>query len=65
MSIDFARFLSIWLFDLHCPERDFWKLQNPARLTRLLNSYCTARAVKKEPEPKAGGSLYQYMMGGG
>lgn len=31
--------MSIWLFDLHMPERDFWQTMNPARLIALFNNY--------------------------
>lgn len=35
--------MSIWLFDLHMPERDFWQTMNPARLIALFDNYFSRR----------------------
>ena len=67
-SIDFARYLSIWILDLKCEESVFWRSMNPMRLHALYNSYFKQRQPREIPEaapadkPK---SLAEYLRGGG
>jgi len=44
--------LSIWLFTLHMPERDFWRTMTPARLHALFDSYF--ERLKPRPVPTVG-----------
>lgn len=57
----------IWLTVFHGSEPDFWRTMNPARLGRLYLEYLrTAGApVRSAAAPAPGGSLSQYLMGGG
>lgn len=56
----------VWLTVFHGDERTFWRTMNPRRISRLLEQY--ARGVGRPARPSApapGGSLSQYLMGGG
>ena len=59
-KINFARYLSIWLFDLRMDERIFWRTMNPARLHALLD----ARFGQKKAQAPATRSLSEYLRGG-
>ena len=61
-SIPFARMLSLWLFDFHQPERDFWKTMNISRLSALFDAYNHKAEKPKEEKPR---SLSQYLISGG
>ena len=77
MSIDFARYLSIWLFDCHESEETFWRRMNPARLHALFDARLLIRRQVSEGfavQAPAGpvnlradgkwGSLSEYLGGG-
>ena len=69
-GIDFARFLSIWLFELKMPEADFWQSMNPARLCSLFSAYFRPKHQREAPHSlqtgvKPGFSLYSYLTGMG
>lgn len=55
-----------WLTVFHGDEPTFWRRMNPRRLDQLLAQYL--RAAGSGPAaaaPAPGGSLSQYLMGGG
>lgn len=56
----------IWLTVFHGDERTFWRQMNPARIGRLYAEYAQAVAgPQRQNAPASGGSLSQYLMGGG
>lgn len=70
MSIDFARFLEIWLFTLHMPEEVFWETMTPARIYSLYSARFRATHRRESSQSlqtgeKTGFSLYSYLTGGG
>lgn len=66
-GINFAWYLMFWLTARFGDERSFWKTATPARCDALYKEYARMmRPVKQQPQqPQAGGSLSQYLMGGG
>ena len=62
-KIDFARYLSIWLFVLHMDEEHFWRRMNPARLHALYDAHFGLKepAPPAEEQPR---SLSEYLRGG-
>ena len=58
-----------WLTYIRGDERTFWRTMTPARCGLLYKQYAEMhfalrRKVEELPEP-SGGSLSQYLMGGG
>ena len=54
----------VWLTIFHGDERTFWRTMTPARLDRLIAVWLGDRAPARSAPP-SGGSLSQYLMGGG
>lgn len=61
MGFDFPGFLAIWLFQLHLPERDFWKTMSPRRITLLLDALAPQKQPEQQEQPQ---SLSAYLNGG-
>ena len=61
--IDFARYLSIWMFDLRQDERTFWKTMNPRRMHALLSVWQQPikRQAQNMPVNSAGGKPTHYI----
>lgn len=58
----------VWLVYLRGDERTFWRTMTPARCWQLYKQYAKMHFApqRKAPEkPSSGGSLSQYLMGGG
>ena len=66
-GINFAWYLTFWLTARFGDERSFWKTATPARCDILFKEYAYMIAPKTQrpKEPQCGGSLSQYLMGGG
>lgn len=65
-GINFAWYLMFWLTARFGDERSFWKTATPARCDALFKQYARMMRPKQQPQqPQEGGSLSQYLMGGG
>lgn len=64
-SIPFARLLSMWLFDFHRPEWEFWKTMNISRFCALLDAYNQPSKKAEKPKEEKPRSLSQYLISGG
>lgn len=59
-GFDFPGYLALWLYQLHMPERDFWKTMTPRR---LLATLCRPEKAQPEREPRRAVSLAEYLGG--
>ena len=53
----------VWLTVFHGDEPTFWHAMTPARLDRLYSLWLGRTPARRSPQN--GGSLSQYLMGGG
>lgn len=60
--MDFAALLSIWLFEFHLPEADFWRTMNVCRLNLLLAKRYKPAAPAETQKPQ---SLSAFFSGRG